>query len=86
MYGAVFGSFFRLKVSLLPAFFFFYKTKSKVFQIFGSILIKADNTVIDAVKERKGRVWQLEGRLGKILSFFEGSSPTGGFQCSGYWH
>lgn len=85
MYGAVFGSFFRLKVSLLPAFFF-SKTKSKVFQIFGSILIKADNTVIDAVKERKGRAWQLEGRLGKILSFFEGSSPTGGFQCSGYWH
>ena len=67
MYGGSIWFIFQTENFIITSLFF-YKTKSNVFQIFESILIKADNTFIDAVKERKGRIWQLEGRFGKILT------------------
>lgn len=57
--GGIFGLFFKLKVSCNQPL---RKPSSRCLQLFGStLMIKVDNTLIDAVKERKGRAWQQQG-------------------------
>lgn len=63
------------------------RTKSRVFQIFGSTLIKANNTLIDAIRERKREGMAARRQVWKTHPWsLRRSGPTAGFQCPGYQH